>query len=102
MKIVVAIASFTAGCSLMFNACFPAAAGEAWPPLSARQIKIYHECLAAAWIDEWCRDYAHRVDASFDRAYPACVAANHGRPYLLRGQYWDHTDDYCAYEARHR
>lgn len=102
MKIMVATASFIAGCSLLLSACFPAAAGEPWPPLSPRQARIYHECLAAAWIDEWCRDYAHRVDASFDRAYPACVAANHGRPYLLRGQYSDHTDDYCAYEARHR
>jgi hypothetical protein len=101
MKIFVAVALLIASYCLVLNGT-PALARDGWPLLTLRQMRIYHECLAAAWIDEWCRGYAHRVDAGFDRAYPACVLANHGRPYLLDRGYWDHTDDYCAAAARER
>ena len=100
MKTLIAGAALLAGYLLVLDS--PASAGEGWRPMTPRQMRIYHECLKAAWIDEWCRGYAHRVDAGFDRAYPACVLANHGRPYLLGPGYWDHTDDYCAAAARER
>jgi hypothetical protein len=68
--------------------------------LTPRQARTYHQCLAAAWIQEWCHGYAHRVPADFGRAFPSCVVANHGRPYLLHGHYWNDTDEFCWRRAK--
>ncbi len=68
--------------------------------LTPSEARAYRACLFEAWIEDWCHGNSGRPTATYERVYPACVAANGGGRFPLEGRNWFNTDDYCWNAAR--
>jgi hypothetical protein len=68
--------------------------------LTRSELRAYHACLFAAWVEDYCRGNAWRPTASWDRVFLSCVAANGGGHFPLAGRRWYDTDNYCWAAAR--
>jgi hypothetical protein len=67
--------------------------------LTPSERAVYHACLRAAWIDDYCRwqPYAYLSDSGL--AYEACLVAHHVQRVPVRG-YNVTSRDSCWYLAQ--
>jgi hypothetical protein len=95
--------ALTAKVTLMavcFLACYSVAlAQQEGRQLLGAQLRVYHECLTAAWIQDYCRWHAWGMGATYDRTYAACVVANRGGAYLSKSRSMASADEYCWAQA---
>jgi hypothetical protein len=98
MKTLVAVAMVGVSCWLIAGS--PAVAQQQRILLTPEQTKIYHACLTAAWLQEYCNSHAWGIFATFDRTKIECVAADRGDIYSLSGRgYFENTEGYCWNQA---
>jgi hypothetical protein len=70
--------------------------------LTPVQTRIYHACLTAAWLQDYCSSHAWGIFATYDRTRAECVAANHGDIFSLSGRrYFENNEGYC-WDQAHR
>ena len=64
------------------------------PPLDFREKRVYHACLYAHWIDNYCRFHAWGFN---DQSFRDCVVANGACECVVaNGGYWGvDIDDAC-------
>ncbi len=85
-----AAAALAAGLVLVSSGAAFSREKEAWGLLSPVQAQAYHQCLYAAWVEDYCRANSKAVEA--------CIVANGGGRFPLGGRWF--TDDYCWYAAQ--
>jgi len=67
--------------TLSFLGTVPSAAGDGWYPEKLRQLsraeqKIYHECVFAVWVNDYCKTQVIFHVLDYEAAFQACVIAN--------------------------
>jgi hypothetical protein len=98
MKILVTAAALLAGQFLIAGS--PACAQQQVILLTPAQSKVYHECLTAQWVEDYCRDHSWGIFATFDRTKAECVAAENGGIYPVNGRrFFENTEGYCWAQA---
>jgi|ERR1700682_4072759 len=69
--------------------------------LTPAQAKIYHACLTADWIEDYCRSHAWGIFGTYDRTKAECVAAENGGIYPVNGRrLFENIEGYCWDQAR--
>ncbi len=64
--------------------------------------KAFHECLHAAWVEDYCRNNTQWLFANYGPSFLACVYANGGGRFPMHGRTWFNTEDYCRIRAQSR
>jgi hypothetical protein len=90
MRVLANAVALAAGLVLASSGAAFSGAGERWGLLTPAQAQAYHECLYAAWVEDYCR--------ANSKALGACIIANGGGRFPLAGRWF--TDDYCWYAAQ--
>jgi hypothetical protein len=67
-----------------------------------RQTKAFHECLRAAWVDDYCRNNTPWFFQNYGRSFMACVNANGGGKFPINGRTWYDAEDYCRSRTQSR
>jgi hypothetical protein len=68
--------------------------------LTPEQTRAYHECMTAAWVQEYCRSHAWGIFGRYDRTEAECVAANRGNIFSLNDRrLYENTEGYCWNQA---
>ena len=71
--------------------------------LSLAETQAFHECMYAAWVDNYCRDRTLWFLPNYHRWFLTCVDANGGGKYPIDGRRnWVSAEDYCRSGLRTR
>ena len=98
MKTIVGVGMFAA-CSMLVVGS-SAVAQQRQILLSPAQARIYHACLTAAWVQEYCQSHAWGIFATYDRTKAECIAADRGDIYSMNGRrFFENTEGYCWDQA---
>lgn len=98
MRIVILASALLADLVLMNGR--PAFSQEPGILLTPAQTRIYHACLTADWIQDFCRSHAWGTSAAYDRTEAECVAANRGYVRFMDGRDLSgNTEAYCWDQA---
>jgi hypothetical protein len=90
MRVLASAAVLSAGLVLVSSGAAFSGEREGWGLPTPVQAQAYHECLYAAWVEDYCR--------ANSKAVGACIIANGGGRFPLSGRRF--TDDYCWYAAQ--
>lgn len=90
MRVLASAAVLAAGLGLVSSGAAFSGERDGWGLPTPAQARAYHDCLYAAWVEDYCRANSKAVDA--------CIIANGGGHFPLSGRWF--TDDYCWYAAQ--
>lgn len=68
--------------------------------LTPEQTRVYHACLTAAWLQEYCDSHSWGIFGTYDRTNDECLAANRADIYSLSNRrIFENNEGYCWSQA---